>query len=586
MVRVVALRKAVTAGIAGAIAMELVALGFHLARIPAVDFVGELIPLAGPVPFAVAYAGAFLAHLGVGICWAVFYGYFFWARLKWPPPFQGIAFALMPALLAIFVVYPQLRLMQSANSIVHLSVRTFLAAHSVTSIMSLIAAHAAFGLVMGSIYTKPVGYRADRLPRVLRTRRARSRGNAPKRSCDASRSFMFATGIECSYPTIEHGSWRRDEMRSTRHYVQWERDFELAREVGISHIRYGPPLHLVFQGPGHFEWSYCDPQMEDLHGYGPEPIIDLCHFGLPSWLGDFQNPDIPNALADYAGAFAERYPWVRFYTPVNEMYVCARISALQGFWNEQKCSEQAFVNAVFNLARASVAMSDAILTRRPEAVFINSESSEFYQPCCPDPEVARLASFENERRFLPLDLIYGHEISDGMRAYLAEHGVADSDLAEFSDRDVPRRSILGVDYYEWNERLVDPAGRPQALGELFGWYVIADQYYRRYRLPMMHTETNRMDADDAPRWLWRQWHNVQLLQQAGVPLVGFTWYSLIDQIDWGIALREALGIVHPVGLFDLNREARAVGLSYKHLIELYRDEPAYRDCRAMAEVLD
>jgi hypothetical protein len=170
-----------------------------------------------------------------------------------------------------------------------------------------------------------------------------------------------------------------------------------------------------------------------------------------------------------------------------------------------------------------------------------------------------------------------------MRDYLADHGVAD--LREFSDRDVPRRSILGVDYYEWNERLVDPTGRPQALGELFGWYVIADQYYRRYRLPMMHTETNRMDADDAPRWLWRQWHNVQLLQQAGVPLVGFTWYSLIDQIDWGIALREALGIVHPVGLFDLNREARAVGLSYKHLIELYRDEPAYRECRAIAEVL-
>jgi beta-glucosidase/6-phospho-beta-glucosidase/beta-galactosidase len=102
---------------------------------------------------------------------------------------------------------------------------------------------------------------------------------------------------------------------------------------------------------------------------------------------------------------------------------------------------------------------------------------------------------------------------------------------------------------------------------------------------MMHTETNRMDAHDAPRWLWRQWHNVQLLRQSGVPLVGFTWYSLIDQIDWGSALREVLGIVHPVGLFDLNREARSAGLSYKHLIELYREDPDYRQCRPLAEML-
>jgi beta-glucosidase/6-phospho-beta-glucosidase/beta-galactosidase len=583
MVRVVALRKAVVAGIAGAIAMEVAAYALRLAGWPAVDFVGELVPLAGPAPSALVYAGAGAAHLGVGICWAVFYGYFFWARLKWPPPLQGLAFALAPALLAILIVYPQLRLMQSGAAVVHLSLGSFLAPHSPASVLSLLAVHAVFGLTMGAIYTRPVGYRADRLPRPPAARRSRQ-GSAPSRR-GQSASFMFATGIEGSYPTIEHGRWRRDEMESTRHYDLWQRDFELARELGITHIRYGPPIHLLFRGPGQFDWTYSDPQMEDLRELGPEPIVDLCHFGVPSWLGDLQNPEIAPALSEYADAFAGRYPWVRFYTPINEMYVCARTSALQGFWNEQQRSEQAFVNAVFNLARASVGMSDAILKRRPEAVFVNSESSEFYQPCCPDPEVERRAAFENERRFLPLDLIYGHPVSDGMRAYLREHGIDDPRLAEFGDRTVPRRSILGVDYYEWNERLVDPEGRPRALGELFGWYVIADQYYRRYQRPMMHTETNRMDANDAPSWLWRQWHNVQLLRQSGVPLVGFTWYSLVDQIDWGAALREALGIVHPVGLFDLNREARTVGLSYKHLIELYRDEPAYRECRALAEVL-
>jgi hypothetical protein len=120
---------------------------------------------------------------------------------------------------------------------------------------------------------------------------------------------------------------------------------------------------------------------------------------------------------------------------------------------------------------------------------------------------------------------------------------------------------------------------------LFGWYVIADHYWHRYRRVLMHTETNRLDAADGPRWLWRQWHNVQLLARSGVPIVGFTWYSLTDQIDWDIGLAEPLGTVDPVGLFDLNRDLRTVGLSYKHLIAMHRDQPAFRNCPALAKVL-
>jgi hypothetical protein len=54
-----------------------------------------------------------------------------------------------------------------------------------------------------------------------------------------------------------------------------------------------------------------------------------------------------------------------------------------------------------------------------------------------------------------------------------------------------------------------------------------------------------------------------------VPIVGFTWYSLTDQTDWERALGSARGIVNPVGLYDLNRDVRPVGLAYKYLIQLY-----------------
>jgi beta-glucosidase/6-phospho-beta-glucosidase/beta-galactosidase len=547
----------------------------------AVDLVTELSSIGARPPLA-ADAVAITAHFAVGVCWAVFYAFFFWGRLHVRPPLQGLAFAILPGALAILVVYPELALIRTHASTVILDARSFFAPLSPGSVASLVVSHALFGLTMGAIYRRPVGYRADKKPSLPAPRIAtRSRTERKENAT----GFMFATGIECSYPTIENGRWRRDELESTRHYEFWQQDLDLARDIGITHIRYGPPLHLIFDGPGRYCWDYADPQMEELRVFGPEPIIDLCHFGVPSWLGNFQNPDIGQALAEYAGAFAERYPWVRFYTPVNEMYVSARMSALDGLWNEQLRDEGAYARAAWNLAHASIRMSEAILDRREDAVFINSESSEFYQPCCPDPEIKAIAEAANERRFLPLDLIFAHPLSKPMHDLLCAQGISKDDISRIGRREVPRRSILGVDYYEWNERLIDRNGKPQALGELFGWYVIADQYWQRYRRPMMHTETNKMDADGAARWLWRQWHNVQLLAKSGVPLVGFTWYSLTDQIDWSIAMSEAIGLVYPVGLFDLNREPRLVGLAYKHLIDLYRDQPGYADCAALRGII-
>jgi hypothetical protein len=61
--------------------------------------------------------------------------------------------------------------------------------------------------------------------------------------------------------------------------------------------------------------------------------------------------------------------------------------------------------------------------------------------------------------------------------------------------------------------------------------------------------------------------------------VGFTWYSLTDQVDWDTALREPNGNVNPLGLYDLNRTIRPVGQAYKQLIADWRQVlPAHSIC--------
>jgi len=59
------------------------------------------------------------------------------------------------------------------------------------------------------------------------------------------------------------------------------------------------------------------------------------------------------------------------------------------------------------------------------------------------------------------------------------------------------------------------------------------------------------------------------MRQEGVPVIGFTWYSLTDQMDWDTALREDAGRVNAVGLFDLNRGPRAVGHEYRELVSTW-----------------
>jgi beta-glucosidase/6-phospho-beta-glucosidase/beta-galactosidase len=128
---------------------------------------------------------------------------------------------------------------------------------------------------------------------------------------------------------------------------------------------------------------------------------------------------------------------------------------------------------------------------------------------------------------------------------------------------------MGNDYYATNEHRVTASGKIHPSGEVFGYDEITRQYYNRYRIPVMHTETNLNEGprgDEAVFWLWKEWANVLRVRNDGVPIVGFTWYSITDQVDWDIALREERGHVNPLGLFDLNRKIRAVGRKYQQLI--------------------
>jgi len=357
-------------------------------------------------------------------------------------------------------------------------------------------------------------------------------------------------------------------MEKCGHYDRWREDFGLVREIGARALRYGPAYYKTHVGPNKYDWSSADEPIHHLRDEGIELIADLCHFGVPDWLGGFQDPAFPVLFAEYARAFARRYPWVRYYTPVNEIFICASFSALRGFWNEALADEGAFARAMRNMCMGHELAVEAILAERPDAVIVQSESIEHFHAAGKKAESH--AARENAFKHLSLDLTLGRPLAPGMASFLNEHGVTSNDLSFFREKRGVGQRWLGLDYYPTCEHRVTSTGKSTTAHKAMGFRMLAAEYYSRYRIPLFHCETNRVSSL-AVDWLSGQWDDILALRAAGIPVMGFTWFSLTDQIDWQHALRVEKNEVHPVGLYDLKRQIRPVGVAYKELIAANRE---------------
>ena len=136
-----------------------------------------------------------------------------------------------------------------------------------------------------------------------------------------------------------------------------------------------------------------------------------------------------------------------------------------------------------------------------------------------------------------------------------------------------RHCIMGTDYYITNEHVLRRDGTSIGAGDVYGYYVITRQYFDRYRLPVMHTETNRA-GKHAVEWLWKEWMNLLRLREDGVPIVGFTWFGLVDMKDWDTALTKHPRHGEPGRPVHARRESRARSRrEYRRLVEEYSHLP-------------
>jgi len=98
---------------------------------------------------------------------------------------------------------------------------------------------------------------------------------------------------------------------------------------------------------------------------------------------------------------------------------------------------------------------------------------------------------------------------------------------------------MGLNFYpQWStqELFIDEQGRlgtraTEQDGAGFG--ALIEDFYRRYAVPIMITETSAVGPDLLRgAWLSSSLHTIKQLRTGGIPVIGYTWFPLFTMIDW------------------------------------------------------
>jgi dTDP-4-dehydrorhamnose reductase len=304
-----------------------------------------------------------------------------------------------------------------------------------------------------------------------------------------------------------------------------------------------------------------------LRRLGVEPIVGLLHHGSGPAHTNLVDPAFPELLAAYAGAVARRYPWLTAFTPVNEPLTTARFSGLYGHWYPHGRDDRTFVRALLGQCKGTVLAMQAI---REEIADARLYTTEDLGRTSASPAIGYQAEFENERRWLAIELVGGRvDHRHPLRPWLIGAGAGARELDWFLDHPcVP--DLVGCNYYVTSERFLDeelarwPAhchggnGKDRyadveavRAGSIAGVERLLGEAWQRLGLPLAITEAHLgCTREQQLRWLVAIYDGARRARERGADVRAVTAWSAFGALDWHCLVTRDEGRYEP-GLFDV-----------------------------------
>jgi dTDP-4-dehydrorhamnose reductase len=375
-------------------------------------------------------------------------------------------------------------------------------------------------------------------------------------------------GAECTIVRLRD-EWR-DQSIETGHRFRRD-DIDRIAELGVKRVRFPIVWESVAPDrPAEFDFEWTDDRLAMLRERGIKVIGGLLHHGSGPHYTELLDPDFPQKLAHYAERVAERYPWIDMWTPVNEPLTTARFSALYGHWYPHTKDYALFLRALVNECKGTLEAMRAIRKVIPDAQLVQTED---LGKCFSTSPLRYQAAFENERRWLSLDLQCGMiDPKHKMHQLLLGAGIGWDELEGFQGGEA-KPDLLGINHYLTSERFLDhrtdlypghevggngrdtyvdaEAVRVKRLDEDTGFAPRLREAWERYQIPMAITEVHHgCHRDEQLRWFAEVWETANRLRDEGVDLRAVTMWSMFGNVDWRFLLTQKNGF-YDTGAFDV-----------------------------------
>ncbi|MDD4894830.1 MAG: glycoside hydrolase family 1 protein, partial [Candidatus Omnitrophica bacterium] len=333
-----------------------------------------------------------------------------------------------------------------------------------------------------------------------------------------------------------------------RHYELYEQDFDLAKNLNHNAHRLSIEWSRIEPEEGKFsekEIKHYIDVILSLRARNIEPMVTLHHFTNPIWLskmGGWVNRRSAGYFSRYCDFVVRSLAkHVRYWITINEPNVYLYHSYVIGVWPPQAKSYLKAKRAEDNLVSAHIKAYHLIhkiykeLSLPAPSVGIAQSVQAFV--CCTQSLKNRFAAYLRHKWYNLgfLDRVKGPKTMDfiGVNYYSRQlvdlRGWWFSNLAMDVCRDnhyPVKKNSLGWDIY------------PEGLYELL-------LKLNRYNLPIIITENGICTLDDNQRWefIYAHLKNIHLAINKGVNVVGYLYWSLLDNFEWDKGFAPRFGLI-------------------------------------------
>lgn len=400
------------------------------------------------------------------------------------------------------------------------------------------------------------------------------------------------------------------------HYTRWPEDIEIMREIGVNSYRLGVAWPRVFSAPGKINMAgmdFYDRLIDHLCAAEIMPFVTMFHWDIPYWLvekGGWVCRDSSSYFAEYAGALMERLSdRVKYWITLNEPYVYYHSYITGWHWPFEVDEYGKLLAALHNLLTGHQLAVNICKERYAENK-IGMVLSYHYLLPAHDTHEDRLAVTQADgvrnRWFLDRTMHgkYPQDILELYGKYLP-----DADFSELRGDAFNAPDFIGLNYYSPGIIQYDRSGsvykfsspvddfelQPTVGNNPAGLYEMVARVERDYGpIDVFITENGYLEyareyeqkdpTQDYRRIDYMQGHLSELRNcvNAGHPVRGYFYWSLLDNFEWRWGLSRKYGLVH-VDKTNQDRTLKKSAYWYKNYIAAYRQEQARRKCSEKAE---